>query len=113
MSEPTTRLYLAGPMTGIPRYNFDEFALAARVLRKAGFAVCSPAELSGGDTSRAWHEYMRQDLMAMLGCNGVATLSGWETSRGASLEMQVAGACEIPCRTVAAWLTSAPGGGND
>ena len=37
-----TKVYLAGPMRGLPRYNFDAFDRAAKYLREDGYAVFSP-----------------------------------------------------------------------
>jgi hypothetical protein len=39
------KVYLAGPMTGYPRWNFDAFDEAARQLRSDGHDVVSPHEL--------------------------------------------------------------------
>lgn len=38
------RIYLAGPMSGYPNFNFAAFDFAARKLRDLGFGVFSPAE---------------------------------------------------------------------
>ena len=41
----THTLYLAGPMRGYPRFNFDAFDKARHALRLRGYAVLCPAEL--------------------------------------------------------------------
>lgn len=94
-----TIVYIAGPMTGLPDYNYPAFEAAAEHLREClGYDVVSPHELFGGDTTRPYGDYMRTGLMAMLGCDEVYMLPGWERSRGASLERKVAEACGIPVR---------------
>lgn len=39
-----TKLYLCGPITGIPNHNRDAFDGAAAALRGAGFEVFNPLE---------------------------------------------------------------------
>jgi hypothetical protein len=48
----TGRWYLAGPMTGIPAFNFPAFDLAAADLRAQGIDIVSPAELDDPETRR-------------------------------------------------------------
>lgn len=89
-----TRVYVAGPMSGIPDFNFPAFHAAADALRAAGYDVVSPAELHD-HTDRTWDFYMRSALVAMLACDEVVLLPGWQHSRGARLERQVAEALEM------------------
>jgi hypothetical protein len=39
-----TRAYIAGPMTGLPEFNFPAFHAAAASLRARGFEVENPAQ---------------------------------------------------------------------
>lgn len=91
--------YVAGPMSGIEGYNYPAFEQAVGMLRGRGFSVASPHELDEpghvpGDWS--WGEYLRRDLKMLLDCDGVVTLHGWEQSRGASLEVDVARRLGMP-----------------
>jgi hypothetical protein len=43
-----------------------------------------------------WHEYMRRCVSLLAGCDGIALLQGWENSRGARLELNLADALKIP-----------------
>ena len=84
------KFYIAGPMTGLPDFNYPEFNKAADELRKQGYKVVNPAELDGGDTSMTWTYYIKRDLKELLDCQGIVLLKGWEKSRGATLEAFVA-----------------------
>lgn len=42
-------LYIAGPMSGIPGFNFPAFIAAAAALRAAGYTIISPAETDPED----------------------------------------------------------------
>lgn len=90
------RLYLAGPMTGIPERNFPAFHEAAARLRSAGFEVVNPAELNADHQAFGWLVCMRRDIKALVDCDGVATLPGWRNSRGASVEVGLASSLDMP-----------------
>jgi hypothetical protein len=105
-------LYVAGPMTGIPAFNFPAFEAAAADLRAAGYPVTSPHEVALSDGSAAgdhpWQDYVRADLIEMLRhAYAVAVLPGWENSRGANLEVHIAKTLEMPVRPVDEWLSRA------
>lgn len=85
-------IYLAGPMTGLPGFNYPAFHAAANRLRECGFTVLNPAERFGGDTTLPREKYMRADLADVLSADAVAFLSGWQDSMGARLEYDVASA---------------------
>jgi hypothetical protein len=93
---PPVRVYIAGPMTGYPEYNFPAFHHTAQVMRDIGYTVISPAELEEGKLGETWEYYMRRDLPLLCTCDMVVVLEGWEKSRGARLEVQTARALGIP-----------------
>lgn len=97
------RIYVSGPMTGYVDLNEGTFRDAIFQLAKAGFAPINPHALNHGE-SKSWHEFMRTDIMALMKCDGVATLPGWQESRGATLEVHVAHAIGMPVMSVDRWL---------
>lgn len=100
------RVYLAGPMSGLPESNYPAFHRAAKVLRTCGFEVVSPAELhpdgprlwdqaraSGDQACMAlWRTFMRKDLRELMLCGGIFYLDGTEDSQGAQIEVRLAAA---------------------
>ena len=97
--EPKRRVYISGPMSGYPGWNFATFNDAALQLRAMGYEVCNPVDINT-DVTTPWAECLKADLAALLECTDVACLSGWELSRGAQLEVHVAMALNIPCRPI-------------
>lgn len=107
------KVYLAGPMRGIPEFNFPAFHREAAWLRRCGHEVFSPAEhellranrgagtLFGnatGDEALAVQQHgfnLREALGADLAwicaeAEAIALLPGWETSSGAAAEWAAA-----------------------
>lgn len=82
------RVYLSGPMTGLPQFNFPAFTEEAAKLRDLGFDVVNPAEINP-DTTMPWHLCMRADIRALCDCDAVALMTGWHRSQGAALELHV------------------------
>lgn len=88
------RVYLSGPMTGLPKLNFPAFATYAEYLRELGFSVVNPAEINP-DTTMTWAACMRADIKALCDCDAIALMPGWEHSRGAHLELHIAHRLEM------------------
>ena len=86
------RLYLAGPMTGMPEYNFPAFHAAAAEWRAMGWEVNNPAEEFDGRTDLPYREYVQQDVLQLCQCDAVAMLEGWDgpNARGSVWERQIA-----------------------
>jgi hypothetical protein len=84
------RIYLSGPMTGLPDYNYPAFNAETARLRALGYTVENPAENPPVPGDR-WELYMRAALRQMLTCDAVAFLPGWQASRGANVEIELAG----------------------
>lgn len=83
------KIYVAGPMSGLPDLNFAAFHAAAAWLRGMGHTVINPAELNT-DPAAEWHACMRVDIAALVTCDTIYLLPGWEDSRGAKLEHHIA-----------------------
>lgn len=77
-------------MTGIPEHNFPAFNSAAARLRGLGYDVVNPVDLNPIEAQSSWHQCLRNDLSALLTCDALALLDGWQGSAGAHLEMHVA-----------------------
>lgn len=113
---PMARIYLSGPMSGLPGLNFETFNAEAKRLRALGYEVVNPAEINP-DCTKTWHECMRADIRALMTCDTVALLPGWAQSQGAQLEqhlghrvgMQVVMAAELTQPRQRERITS-PGG---
>lgn len=86
-------VYLSGPMTGHPDWNYPAFHNAAAKLRASGYAVVNPAEAYEGNTTLPFDVYLRHDLRSILqDCHTIVVLEGWEKSPGAVLEVAVGAA---------------------
>lgn len=85
---PRMKIYISGPMTGLPDYNRPAFHLEAARLRALGYDVANPAEIPE-QPSNYWHVYMRLALAMMLECDCIAMLPGWPGSRGALIERKL------------------------
>jgi hypothetical protein len=87
-------VYIAGPMTGLPDYNYPAFHGAEASLRRAGHDVLNPARRGVRD-GWEWSDYIRPSLRDLTYADAICLLPGWETSRGASLEVHIADAIGI------------------
>jgi hypothetical protein len=108
------KLYLAGPMRGIPQLNFPVFHAVTEALRKQGYEIHSPAEedisrygvdpsVGNDEGSEEWaverYAHTGYSMRDALGhdlawicsvADGVALLPGWQVSKGALAEKATA-----------------------
>ncbi len=99
-----SRLYIAGPMTGLPDFNFPAFNAAEAERQAAGYETRNPARHGAGEVGLEWADYLRRDIPDLLDCDGVALLNGWQKSRGARLEVHIATALDMPLAGLNEWL---------
>lgn len=101
------KLYIAGPMTGLPNFNYPAFNAAEAALTRSGFEVLNPVMGETPPTeadAQPWDWYMRRALGMVIEADGIALLKGWETSRGAKLERIVGEGLGLPVGSLYDWL---------
>jgi len=104
------RTYIAGPMKGIPSFNFPAFDDARNMIdwHWDGFEAVSPADIDRSHgfypnelpDDQDWNiippsagtreEIIRRDIDAVLSCDAIYMLPGWEKSAGAKAELHLA-----------------------
>lgn len=97
-----SRIYVAGPMTGRPGWNFAEFERATLLLEAHGMIVASPHRVDGvvwgfrGEDELApgmsHRSVLPIDLAILLTCDAIYLLPGWGASKGARAERALADA---------------------
>lgn len=97
------KLYVAGPMTGLPEFNYPAFRRAAADLEAAGFQVEDPST-NVNPAPDDYHGWLRAGLAQLITCDAVALLDGWEASVGARLEVNVAATLGLRVRPLRQWL---------
>ncbi len=115
ITEPIQRkrvLYIAGPMRGVAWFNYPMFDRVAQELRDSGNEVISPADedrkvgfdpfanpfyaIAGNCTFpseasfESFDKTVRRCLEAVLRCDEIVLLPGWENSQGALAELAIA-----------------------
>ncbi len=102
--------YLAGPMSGIDKFNIPAFMQTKASMEAKGYIVHLPADLDDPQAvtdlleadgqayrDKTWSQYLADDII-LIGdkCDGVAVMPKWYDSRGACLETFTAALCNKP-----------------
>jgi len=95
------KIYLSGPMNGMPELNFSVFTVEAKRLRNAGHSVFNPCE-EAPHPDWQWAEWIISDLIVLMSgdFDAVALLPGWENSRGCAVEVAFAKGLGVEVKTV-------------
>ncbi|MEV0869445.1 DUF4406 domain-containing protein [Brachybacterium paraconglomeratum] len=110
------RIYIAGPMSGLPDFNYPSFDRAEEDLATAGYHPLSPAviaHLSPADPGvladgLSYEDVLAASLQMLLNADAVALLDDWESSHGARLEVALARRRGLLAAPVAHWLSLEP-----
>jgi hypothetical protein len=98
------KLYIAGPMSGYPGYNYPAFDKAERQLSTCGYDTLNPASNPACDS---WDGYMRAAIAQVIQADGIAVLPDWQMSAGAALEVHIAHTLRVPVLSVDRWVSKA------
>lgn len=101
-------IYIAGPMTGYPNFNFEAFFAAQKKLENEGWKVWNPANkdeedgvtenaafASGNDqllmaSGWSFEDAFLWDVTKVIQSRAIYMLPGWEASSGARAEHAIA-----------------------
>ncbi len=100
------KVYIASPIAGYPNNNKEAFEIAYWKLANLDHEPVNPHDVGvladphtcRGDIATDGHRYgcyMIPDIKALLDCEGYTLLEGWEFSKGARVEEQVAVICGL------------------
>lgn len=120
--KPAEVLYEIGPITGIESENRQEFERVRIELVKQGYTAFTPFRVMefakrsnpiAEQYADLWETCMEFSLKCILSCwdyayeppiFGIAMLDGWEHSKGARIEHDLATALGIPCKPWKEWI---------
>jgi hypothetical protein len=85
------KLYVSGPITGVPNNNEESFNEATEQLLALGHVPINPLALDDIEGhSPDWNWNLRRDIKYLMDCDGLCLLTNWELSTGARLEVVIA-----------------------
>jgi hypothetical protein len=96
-------IYIAGPMTGRLRWNYDAFHGAQRLLEGYGYREFrNPAahDLDPDDPTKSPEWWLKRALKLLLECSSVVLLDEWWHSWGATTEFRLARDLGMPAHTL-------------
>lgn len=95
------RVFVSGPVSGVEGLNAEAFRAARDALEAMGCTVLVPHDFVPAHAD--WQTAMRRTVETLMRADVVACLDGWESSRGARIEVGIANDLGIPALSMAEW----------
>lgn len=83
------KIYIAGKISGIEEQAEKTFSFVEKQLVLEGFDVVNPMKLPHNH-NKSWESYMKECIAALVYCDIIYPIKGFEDSRGACIELQLA-----------------------
>lgn len=83
------KVYISGKITGDEEAAIERFYAAEWLLSSLGYTPINPLRLEHTHDKR-WESYMRVCIKALCDCDYIYLIDGWELSKGAVLEYNIA-----------------------
>lgn len=95
--EKPKKIFLSGPMTGYPGYNFQRFNLVEKQLAAAGIECVNPVHICKKYKEKdvlsdktVFDKMVAEQQFAESECDAILLLDGWQMSKGVRLELKIA-----------------------
>jgi len=87
MTEARTKVYIAGPVTGLPPDEVEsDFSRYEKYLKSQGYEVVNPLKIV--DDAATWDEAMILCIYNLNKCDKAVFMENWQHSKGACMEME-------------------------
>ena len=88
------KCYIAGAVTGTNDFKERFDAAEYKVIRMDMIPI-NPVTLPHKH-NKEWKSYMKECISALMDCDCIFLLEGWEKSKGANIELEIAASLQYP-----------------
>lgn len=94
------KIYISGKITGLNLSHASQLFEEAEALLKERYSKydvnpINPMKIKHKENA-TWEDYMKEDIGALLECDGIFMLKNWSDSRGARVEYAIARELKLP-----------------
>lgn len=84
------KIYISGKITGIEKEAPALFLTGVQEMEVKGYEAVNPYTLHDDNHEKTWESYMKEDIIALCGCDAIYMLRNWRDSKGAIVELYIA-----------------------